>query len=70
MALHDAREAGPRHELHDLREQGLSNIHGNSSGMPIPRNYLLFENQNSNRHPMKSVANPRHRLLSGSSWLI
>ena len=70
VALHDAREARPRHEFHDLCEQRLSNIHRHSSGTSTPRNYLLFEHQNSNRHQMKSPANPRHCLLFGLPWPI
>lgn len=34
-----------------------------------PRNHLLFANQNSNRHRMKSAANPCQCLLSGLPWL-
>jgi hypothetical protein len=68
--MHDAREARPGHELHDLRKQSLSSIHRNSSGLSTPRNYLPFENQDSNRHQMKSAANPRQSSLSGLPWLI
>lgn len=36
VAMYDTREARPRHELYDLGEQGLANVHVHSSGQSMP----------------------------------
>jgi len=33
VTRNDASEACPRYEIHDLREQGLADIHGSVSGL-------------------------------------
>jgi len=64
----DAREACPRHEVHDLGEQRLANIHASSSGMSNPRNYANYGCRKSNRYQTKSACTPQY-LVSGSAQL-
>lgn len=45
MALNDALEAGPGHELHDLREQSLACVHNRSSGTSTRETTQFLENE-------------------------
>ena len=66
IPMHDAREARPRYELHDLSEQRLANIHMNSSGW-LPRGtYMVFGKRSSSRHQAKTAYRP-HQCLSFAS---
>ena len=70
IPMHDASKARPRHELHDLGEQGLANIHVHSSGQSTPGKYAVFGKRSSSRHQTKSVYRPRQCLISGSAHII
>ncbi len=70
VAMHDAREARPRHELHDLSEQGLASVQAYSSGMSTPGSYAILGSRSSNRHQTKSACSPRQCLISGSAQAI
>ena len=61
ITRHDARKAGPRHELHELREQRLAQVH---SSPPEVSTSGSYSNRNmgkliSNRHQNKLLSNPR-----------
>ena len=61
IAIHDARKAGPRNELHDLCEQRLAHVHSSPPEVSTSGGYL---NRNmgkliSNRHQNKIPRNPR-----------
>ena len=70
MALHDAREAGPWNELHDLSKQGLADVHALPQRQSSSGKYAVLEERSSNRHQTKSVCNPRQCLISGSARTI
>jgi hypothetical protein len=70
MALHDACEAGPWHELHDLSKQGLADMHALPQRQSSPGKYVVLQKRSSNRHQTKSPYNPRQYLISGSARLI
>jgi hypothetical protein len=50
VALNDSRKACPWNEFHDLRKQGLADIHGKSPRGLSLENYTGMEKQVSNRH--------------------
>ena len=70
MALHDAREAGPRHELHDLSEQGLADVHAHLQRLSSLGKYAVLEDRSSSRHQTKSAARPRQCLRIVSARLV
>jgi len=59
IARHDARKACPWNELHDLREQGLADIHRESPRGLNLGNYTGMRKRVSNRHQIKLAARPR-----------
>ena len=70
MALHDASEAGPRDELHDLREQGLADMHVHPQRLSSLGKYAVLGDRSSNRHQTKSAARPRQCLRVGAASLV
>lgn len=69
MALHDSREARPRHELHDLSEQGLANVRARCSGVSSPGSYSVSRHVlriGTKSNPPASLANARSRAPRGS----
>lgn len=64
IARHDARKACPWNELHDLREQGLADIHRKSPRGLNLGNYTKMRKRVSNRHQIKLAARPRQYWLS------
>ena len=58
IARHDARKACPWNELHDLREQGLADIHRKSPRGLNLGNYTKMKKRVSNRHQIKLTARP------------
>ena len=63
VAIHDARKARPRNELHHLCKQRLADIHGLPPGISPEGNYTKMRIQGSNRHQEKSAAKPRQYWL-------
>ena len=53
IASHDTRKACPWNELHDLREQGLADIHRKSPRRLNLGNYTKLKKRVSNRHQIK-----------------
>jgi len=70
VAMHDAREAGPRHELHDLSKQRLACVHAHSLRLSTPGSYAIVGSRSSNRHQKKSGCSPRQCLIAGSGRVI
>jgi hypothetical protein len=58
IAGHDARKACPWNELHDLREQGLADIHRKSPRGLNLGNYTKMKKRVSNRHQIKLTVRP------------
>jgi len=58
---HNARKAGPRNELHELREQRLAQVHGSSPQVSACGRYSNLNRGKliSNRHQTKLLCNPR-----------
>ena len=70
VAVHGAREARPRHELHDLSEHGLASVHAYASGLSTPGRDAIPGSRLSNRHQTKPAYSPRQCLISGAAWLV
>jgi hypothetical protein len=70
VALHDASEAGPWHELHDLSEQGLADVHGYLPSLLDPAKYAVSRDRSSSRHQTKSAYSPRQCSISASALII
>ena len=64
IARHDARKACPWNELHDLREQGLADIHRKSPKGLNLGNYTGMRKRVSNRHQIILASRPRQYWLS------
>ena len=62
ITRHDSRKAGPGHKLHELREQGLAQIHSSPPEVLTSGSYLKQDMGKliSNRHQNKLRYNPRH----------
>ena len=58
VALDDAREGRPRHELHDLREQGLADVHDHF-GVATPGTLVQTAISDSSRRRPLSPEKPR-----------
>gem|GEM_PF-6774449 len=63
VTVHDAMKARLGHELHDLGEQSLANVHRCSSGWTTLRNYPNSDHQDSNQHQIKSTESPHQCLF-------
>ena len=64
VASHDSRKACPWDKLHDLRKQGLADIHRKPPRGLSLASYTGMRKQVSNRHQIKSAARPRQYWLS------
>jgi len=70
IASHDARKACPWNELHDLRKQGLADIHRKSPRGLNLGNYTKMRKRVSNRHQIKLAARPRQYWLSLQTYTV
>jgi hypothetical protein len=70
VAIHDAREARPRHEIHDLREKCLASLHVHPPRKLSRRAYAASGNRRSSRHQTKTAQRSRPYLLSGTEDVI
>ncbi len=70
MALHDASEAGPRDELHDLREQGLADVHEFPQRQSSPGKCAVLEDRSSSRHQTRSADRRRQCLRIDAARLV
>ncbi|MEY3740509.1 MAG: hypothetical protein RLZZ192_1185, partial [Pseudomonadota bacterium] len=59
ISRHDARKVCPWNKLHDLREQGLADIHRKPPRSLSLGNYTGMRKSVSNRHQIKLAARPR-----------
>jgi hypothetical protein len=64
VAIHDAMEVFPRQKIHDLREQGLADVHGDS-GVAKPRRLPQTAIFDSSRRHSLAREKPRRYWLSG-----
>ena len=70
VAMHDAREARPRYELHDLGEQRLACVHRHSSRLSTPGSFASSDRRSSSRHQTKSACRPRQCFFSAGLQII
>ena len=71
ITRHDARKASPWHELHELREQRLAQVHCSPPEISTSGSYANLNRGKliSNRHQNKSLCNPRQPLASAREFV-